>query len=264
MLQEILKTDMRKIVCIVFIIFLSSCGALSQQTNDKLKARTDQLVSKSADAMFDRLDRVIPGILREEGTRAVLPEGMKLRKTTNDGIQLAMNFEGWEPVLYNDPVGYCTVGYGHLIKKAPCNGNEPNELNHCPTSTVGELKKELSNLRGEQILRCDMAQAETLATLNLRPDLPDHRYAAMVDMIFNIGPKFVDSTAIRMVNEGNYAEVPAQLMRWVYANGKYLKGLEKRRRAAVALWLGPEAATRGETIPSAEPEQAIDIYVGEQ
>lgn len=256
------KIGMQKILLVLLAFLLLSCGTLSQPTQDKLKARTDQLVSKSADAMFDRLDRVIPGILLE-GTRAVLPEGMKLRKTTDDGIRLAMKFEGWEPVLYNDPVGYCTVGFGHLIKKAPCNGDEPEALNQCPTASQGELKKELSKLRGEQILRCDMAIAETLATMHLRPDLPDHKYAAMVDMIFNIGPKFIDSTAVRMVNEGNYAEVPQQLMRWVYAKGMRLKGLENRRREVVALWLGPEAATRGE-IPPVEPDQAIDIYIGEQ
>ena len=41
------------------------------------------------------------------------------------GLKMIEDAEGWVPYLYNDAVNYCTIGFGHLMKKAPCDGTEP-------------------------------------------------------------------------------------------------------------------------------------------
>ncbi|MEC7547253.1 MAG: lysozyme [Pseudomonadota bacterium] len=53
----------------------------------------------------------------------------------------------------------------------------------------------------------------------------------MVSFTFNLGSgAFQRSTLRRKVNRQAHAEVPEQLMRWVWAGGRKLNGLVKRRQ----------------------------------
>jgi lysozyme len=62
------------------------------------------------------------------------------------------------------------------------------------------------------------------------------RLAAITDFAFNVGTGALRaSTLRRRVNAGAWDDVPAQLMRWVFAAGKRLRGLERRRAAEAAL-----------------------------
>jgi lysozyme len=55
---------------------------------------------------------------------------------------------------------------------------------------------------------------------------------AYVDFIFNIGEtKFRKSTLLRHLNAGKHRAACDELLKWVNANGKPLKGLVKRRAA---------------------------------
>jgi lysozyme len=57
------------------------------------------------------------------------------------------------------------------------------------------------------------------------------QYDALVSFTFNLGAGALQrSTLRRKVNRERHAEVPAQLMRWVWAGGRKLKGLQKRRK----------------------------------
>lgn len=242
------------------VIFLAGC--ISQQTADKLNSRTDQLAQKTADAIFDRLDRVIPGIFLEDvSTRAGLPQGMKLRKISDEGIKITKAFEGFEPELYNDPAGNCTIGYGHLIKKSRCNGDEPGEISHCEVSRAGELRTSITLMRGEQILRCDILIAEVAVTQLVRPDLTDGQFSALVDFAFNVGTgNFAKSTLLRVVNSGDYSRVPGEFRRWIRVGPNILRGLQKRREEQIALFFGSSMKGVGKM-----PEEAelIDIREGE-
>lgn len=56
------------------------------------------------------------------------------------------------------------------------------------------------------------------------------QFDALVSFTFNLGSgAFQRSTLRRKVNRQAHAEVPAQLMRWVWAGGRMLEGLKKRR-----------------------------------
>lgn len=48
------------------------------------------------------------------------------------------------------------------------------------------------------------------------------------------------STFRRKVNRQQHAEVPDQLMRWVWAGGRKLEGLIKRREAEAGLYSAPD------------------------
>ena len=98
-----------------------------------------------------------PGILLED-TKDVLPQGVELRKVYKPGIELTKKWEGWVPKRYNDAVGYCTVGYGHLLKKKNCDG----------TGNEVEFLNGISKKRGEELLIEDMGKAQiTVGNLNL-------------------------------------------------------------------------------------------------
>jgi lysozyme len=47
------------------------------------------------------------------------------RSILRAGIILIKYFEHWVPQPYNDPAGYCTIGYGHLISSRRCEDVDP-------------------------------------------------------------------------------------------------------------------------------------------
>ena len=66
-----------------------------------------------------------------------------------------------------------------------------------------------------------------------------YRFDALVSFSFNLGSGALQrSTLRRVVNREAHVEVARQLMRWVFASGRKLKGLEKRRAAEAALYIG--------------------------
>ena len=66
--------------------------------------------------------------------------------------------------------------------------------------------------------------------------LLDSQYAALLDFVLNVGadPKWQIWQVIR---NRRFDQVPTQLSRFVYASGRILPGLVKRRKAEGALWL---------------------------
>lgn len=200
-----------------------------------------------------RPDRLPPGILAEEDqSRAVLPADIPLRRVNEAGMKLTQVSEGWSAKLYDDAAGYCTIGYGHLIKKARCNGSE-----------LPEFLRGITKPRGAEILAKDMSLAEITVMLEVVPQLADNQYAAMVDFVFNVGGKnFRTSTLLKRLNEGKFDDVPAQLGRWTKANGKVFPGLVTRRKAEADLFVGRTGSRR---LPSPDEDMTpIDIATGEK
>lgn len=143
-----------------------------------------------------------------------------VRHITQAGLNLIKEFEGFSPVVYNCPAGHPTIGYGHLIK--------PYERFEC-----------ISESKAEDLLREDVQIAEQAVQRLIDVPLIDGQFDALVSFTFNLGAgALAESTLRRKLNNGSYDEVPEQLMRWVYAGGKKLKGLIRRREAEVGLFLG--------------------------
>lgn len=130
------------------------------------------------------------------------------------------------PVIepYYDPVGLPTIGYGHLLSRTPW----------APLSQFQPISVE----RAEALLRTDLLKAANAVVRMVKVQLNANQLAALIDFVFNAGGgNFEISTLRRVINRGDFAAVPAQLMRWVYAKGIKLPGLVKRRRAEAELWV---------------------------
>jgi len=66
-------------------------------------------------------------------------------------------------------------------------------------------------------------------------DNPD-RLAAIIDFTFNLGAANLKvSTLRKRINKGEWEKVPKELRKWVWAGGKKLKGLMRRREAEIKL-----------------------------
>jgi len=201
---------------------------------------------------YPTLERLTPGILLEPKERLALPEGVELRKVFAKGIDLTKLSEGFVSQLYNDAAGYCTIAYGHLIKLAGCDGSEPSEF-----------REGVSEPRGAELLRGDMSHAEWAVMSMVDVDLTDGQYAALCDFVFNVGRgNFGRSTLLKVINAGEFHQVPAQLRRWVRAGGRELEGLKTRREREIKLFFEGMAIPR--LAPSEGGEMAsIDIRTGE-
>lgn len=134
-----------------------------------------------------------------------------MRHITQDGIDLIKRFEGFSSTVYICPAGYPTIGYGHLVRS-------------------GESFTEITETEAEELLRKDVESAERAVLRLANVPLTDGQFDALVSFTFNLGSgAFQRSTLRRKVNRQAHVEVPAQLMRWVWAGGRKLNGLVSRR-----------------------------------
>ena len=205
--------------------------------------------SCAPNAVRERPDHLTAGALLEPAPAGSAELRRDLRRVYAAGLTLTKNSEGWSARLYNDVARYCTIGYGHLIKKAPCDGSE----------TV-EFRNGITEPTGEGLLIDDMASAQLTVVSAVTATLTDGQFAALADFVFNVGAaNFRASTLLRVVNAGEVGSVPGQLRRWVYAKGKVWPGLQTRREREIDLYFEGLAAPP----PSTEITSPIDIFVGE-
>lgn len=121
-------------------------------------------------------------------------------------------------MAYRDSGGVLTIGYGH-------------------TGPDVKAGMKITLERAEDLLEADLRAAATVVLAKVRVPLSGPQAAALTDFVFNVGAtQFAGSTLLRLLNAGDYASVPLQLMRWVYDNGKVVAGLRNRRIAEVSLW----------------------------
>ena len=148
------------------------------------------------------------------------------------GRKLLEEWEGVRLKAYKDSAGLLTIGVGHLLTKS--------ELSSGKININGESVKYGNGLTAEQadeLLEQDVKTAETTVNNNVKVELNQHQFDALVSFTFNVGGgAFKGSTLLKKLNNGQYDQVPAQLMRWDKAGGKVVPGLKKRRESEVKLW----------------------------
>lgn len=156
------------------------------------------------------------------------------QKINQAGIDLIKFFEGFEPVAYHDAVGVPTIGYGH-------------------TKTVTEKDitrgRAITESEANRLLLMDVREAEIGVDRLIRLPLNANQFSALVSFTFNLGRGALQrSTLRRILNRGDFAAVPAQIVRWNRAGGKVLFGLRRRRAAEAALWNGLDWRTAAEEV----------------
>lgn len=144
-----------------------------------------------------------------------------MRHVTQDGLQLIKRFEGFSPTIYRCPAGWPTVGFGHLVRDGE----------------RARFSSGISEDEAEDLLRRDVGIAERAVLRLIRVPLTDGQFGALTSFTFNLGAGSLQrSTLRRKVNREEHAAAPAEFRRWVWAGGRKLKGLVRRREAEAALY----------------------------
>ncbi|PRW29540.1 phage lysozyme family protein [Pseudomonas aeruginosa] len=93
--------------------------------------------------------------------------------------------------------------------------------------------------QADALLIADLADAEDDVERYVRQDMRQNEFDALVSLVFNIGgSNFSRSTMLRLINEKAEArKIGAEFLKWVYAKGRKLPGLERRRLAERNLYL---------------------------
>lgn len=138
-------------------------------------------------------------------------------------IQVVGHYEGTRNTAYTDPVGIPTICTGH-------------------TGPDVELGQTLSDAECQRLLAGDLGQAFDALQREVSPGvldaMPPTRRAALGSFIFNVGEgAFARSTLLERLNAGKVRAACNELSRWIYANGRKLAGLVKRRAAERELCL---------------------------
>ena len=148
------------------------------------------------------------------------------------GKQLLRTWEGLKTSSYLDSGGVPTIGIGHALTRSERTsgkiilGKEP-----CA------YRDGLTEAQCWTLLEQDMASAEDTVNTAVTVSLTQHQFDALVSFCFNVGiGAFLASTLLRLLNQGQYVDVPAQLQRWNRDNGRIVQGLTNRRAQEIVLW----------------------------
>ena len=131
-------------------------------------------------------------------------------------IPVVTYYEGKVNRTYVDPVGVLTSCYGHTGPELKLGQSFTDE--QCLAQLEADLTK------------------HAIALDCVRVPLTDGQKAAFLSFAFNVGNgAFCSSTLVRKANTGDMPGACAELSKWVFAGGKKLPGLVKRRAAERAM-----------------------------
>ena len=144
---------------------------------------------------------------------------MKHRQVTKAGIALIKAFEGFSALPYKDVANLWTVGYGHLIRQS-------------------EAFTRVSEQEAEDLLANDLFTAERAVLGLTKVTLTDNQFNALVSFVFNLGSGAYQRSTLRSkINRGEYELSAGEFLKWIWAGGKKIKGLLRRRIAERDLFL---------------------------
>ena len=160
-------------------------------------------------------------------------------KTSQQGLEFITEHEGVRYSAYQDQAGLWTIGVGHLI--------QPHEhhLQGAPITHAQVL----------ELLAQDVKVAERAISNDVRANLDQNQFDALVSLIFNIGQgAFRSSTVLKRLNAGDTRERITEAWRmWNKytdpATGQKVvsRGLDTRRIAETTLYFKSEDQKKNDT-----------------
>lgn len=133
-------------------------------------------------------------------------------------LPFTAHHEGLRLKAYLDPVGIPTICFGET------EGVE-----------IGQVK---SREECDKMLAVRLAYFAHTVKQQIHVPIGDEMHASLASFTYNVGVSaFKGSTLLRKLNMGDYEGACNELDRWVYAQGKVLNGLVKRRHEEKRLCL---------------------------
>jgi len=155
-------------------------------------------------------------------------------RVSQEGLDYLKQFEGLSLELYNDPGKNCTIGWGHLVHRGPCDGR-PSEAPFADGITMEQA---------EAMFQEDVERHSQAVRDHVKVPLTQRQFDALSSFAYNVGPQgFADSDVLTVLNTGNYEGVPRALMRHNIAWDEDIQayrefpGLTRRRREEGEMFL---------------------------
>jgi lysozyme len=140
--------------------------------------------------------------------------------------------EGLRLAAYQDPAGVWTIGYGHT-----------------GAVVAGHT---ITRLEAEALLDEDLAIAASRLAARIAAvveALTEAQYSALLSFVFNVGAD-PGWTIWRRLRARQFDQVPLELMKFVNAGGRKVRGLVARRAEECKLWACEEPGSTAEVLPS--------------
>lgn len=120
---------------------------------------------------------------------------------------------------------------GYILKAYPDPGYGWAVPTICAGHTKGVKRNDVATVEQcDAYLKADLEEAAKYVRTCIAAPVTQGQFDAMADFQFNTG-KLCQSTLAKKVNAGDCWGAAAEFDRWIYSNGKVLRGLVKRRAA---------------------------------
>lgn len=172
------------------------------------------------------IKKIAKGFATKDNQNQSQQDGKELRKNSatkvsDDVFKILRYYENFKAKAYYDAVGVLTIGYGDTG----------------PHVKLGQVIgiEEAERRMAERVKREFLP--DVLSVLRVNPN--QKQLDAMVSLAYNIGiTAFKNSTLVKVFNTGDMESTAKQFLRWIYAKGKIYRGLQRRRRTEMELFLG--------------------------
>lgn len=139
--------------------------------------------------------------------------------TSQRGIDLIKEFEGFRTHAYQDMGGVWTVGYGTT------RGVDPHAV--------------VTPAEAESLMRRDLGHIEGVITSCVKVPLTQDQFDALACFAYNVGPgNLTTSTLLKKLNAGDPTGAANEFLKWNHVGQQVVAGLTARRSAERDLFLG--------------------------
>jgi lysozyme len=144
-------------------------------------------------------------------------------KTSDSAIQLIKQFEDFSATMYFDAAGLPTIGYGTLL--------DTKEEEYLKTAVI-------SRVEAERLMKKDLLPIERELVKLIRVPINQNQYDALASFCYNLGTGALKiSTLLKKLNQNpNDPTIRSEFHRWIYADGKKIPGLLRRRNLEAELY----------------------------
>ena len=148
-------------------------------------------------------------------------------KTSDKGLDLIKQFEGFKDYFYMCPSGKPTIGYGHVIDQK--------------IIALTKAAPRMTREKAEQLLKNDVREAENAINSSVKVNISQGQFDALVSLIYNWGAyNFKTSKGLRKLNARDYNGAAIEFFSKergvVSIKNKFSDGLYRRRQAELELW----------------------------
>lgn len=153
-------------------------------------------------------------------------------KLSVKGAAFVGRFEGFVGHMYDDPAGFATIGYGHLIKR--------KRVRNLTAAERRPWAAGITKARALELLREDAVRFERCVDRLVTVPLNRAQFDALVSFAFNLGCGALEgSTLLRHLNAERRRDAADEFLKWDKAGDppRPMAGLTRRRKDERRLFL---------------------------